>query len=185
MSFRIPAAVTAGPAPGPLTTSGSLAVALRRERDQVARALERAHRLDAERPQRRDRPRRRGHPLAAARNPSPSRGRRASAHSSSNFGSPHELIDRHAFERRRHEAVGDGGRAAIPEQPRQDQPLARRVHARESSRASGSGVSLLDRLRTASENRSPCDTADMMAISVPLTQPSMRCTRSPVSTSFW
>ncbi len=54
-----------------------------------------------------------------------------------------------------------------------------------SSRASGSAYPFSIARLTASENLSPADTADMMYMRVPLTQPSILNTRSPVSTSLW
>ena len=54
-----------------------------------------------------------------------------------------------------------------------------------SSRGSGSAYPSSTASRTACENGLPADTADITYISVPLTDPSIRSTRSPVSTSLW
>ena len=80
---------------------------------------------------------------------------------------------------------GAGAGAAVAEQPRQDDALAGGVLSRQVVARIGLGVAARHRVdRTAAENGRPRDTSDSTNISVPLTQPSMRSTRSPVSASF-
>ena len=83
-----------------------------------------------------------------------------------------------------HEVVGHRRGPAVTESRARMSAFLAASRPDRSSRGSGSAYPRSTASRTASENRRPADTADVMNISVPLTQPSIRSTRSPVSTSF-
>ena len=80
---------------------------------------------------------------------------------------------------------GDRRRAAIAHQPREDQHLAGGVLARQIFARIRLGVALFDGFtHRLVKTACPDDTAETTYINVPLTVPSIRSTRSPVSTSF-
>ena len=130
MSLRIPAAVTSAPAPGPLTTSGS--VRYRRvvndTRFRVPCSAPTGARHRHGRQPRRHRfeawPRR----CSEARGRGRARASTRCAHSSSNADRrSRNSLERHILQRFRHEILGRRCRPAVTEQPRQNQALPRRI----------------------------------------------------------